>query len=78
MRAVAASRWTSQRSASRGNGPEYVAGHVRPGVDAGDLVLNVASGSGLAIEPARLRSVPCCGVDASARLVAVARDRSPG
>ena len=37
----------------------------------------MACGSGLAIELARLRGASCSGVDASARLVAVARDRNP-
>jgi SAM-dependent methyltransferase len=56
---------------------EYVAVHHRLGVDAGDRLLDVACGSGLAIELARLRGAICSGVDASARLVAVARDRNP-
>src|SRR5689334_13271405 len=56
---------------------EYVAVHHRLGVDAGDRLLDVACGSGLAIELARLRGVVCSGIDASARLVAVARDRNP-
>jgi SAM-dependent methyltransferase len=56
---------------------EYVAVHHRLGVDAGDRLLDVACGSGLAIELARLRGASCSGVDASARLVAVARDRNP-
>jgi SAM-dependent methyltransferase len=57
---------------------EYVAMHHRLGVDAGDRLLDVACGSGLAIELARLRGASCSGIDASARLVAVARDRNPG
>jgi SAM-dependent methyltransferase len=61
-----------------GNCREYVALHHRLGIDAGDRLLDVACGSGLAIELARLRGADCCGVDASPRLVAVARDRSPG
>jgi SAM-dependent methyltransferase len=60
-----------------GNCREYVAVHHRLGVDAGDRLLDVACGSGLAIELARLRGASCCGIDASARLVAVARDRNP-
>jgi SAM-dependent methyltransferase len=60
-----------------GNCREYVAVHHRLGVDAGDRLLDVACGSGLAIELARLRGASCSGIDASARLVAVARDRSP-
>jgi SAM-dependent methyltransferase len=61
-----------------GNCREYVTVHHRLGVDAGDRLLDVACGSGLAIELARLRGASCCGIDASARLVAVARDRNPG
>jgi SAM-dependent methyltransferase len=56
---------------------EYVAVHHRLGVDAGDRLLDVACGSGLAIELARLRGASCSGIDASPRLVAVARDRNP-
>ena len=61
-----------------GNCREYVAVHHRLGVGAGDRLLDVACGSGLAIELARLRGATCAGIDASARLVAVARDRNPG
>jgi SAM-dependent methyltransferase len=60
-----------------GNCREYIAVHHRLRVDAGDRLLDVACGSGLAIELARLRGASCSGVDASARLVAVARDRNP-
>ena len=60
-----------------GNCREYVTVHHRLGVDAGDRLLDVACGSGLAIELARLRGASCSGIDASARLVAVARDRNP-
>jgi SAM-dependent methyltransferase len=60
-----------------GNCREYVVMHHRLGVDAGDRLLDVACGSGLAIELARLRGASCSGIDASTRLVAVARDRSP-
>lgn len=56
---------------------EYVAMHHRLGVDAGDRLLDVACGAGLAIELAALRGAGCAGIDASPRLVAVARDRSP-
>ena len=35
------------------------------------------AGPGSAIELARLRGASCSGIDASARLVAVARDRNP-
>jgi SAM-dependent methyltransferase len=56
---------------------EYVSLHHRLGVDAGDELLDVACGSGLALELARARGATVCGLDASARLVAVARDRNP-
>jgi SAM-dependent methyltransferase len=56
---------------------EYVAMHHWLGVAAGDRLLDVACGSGLAIELARLRGASCAGIDASPRLVAVARRRSP-
>jgi SAM-dependent methyltransferase len=56
---------------------EYVALHHFLRVDAGDRLLDVACGSGLAIELARLRGARCAGIDASTRLVAVARLRSP-
>jgi SAM-dependent methyltransferase len=56
---------------------EYVTMHHRLGVDTGDRLLDVACGSGLAIELARLRGAACSGIDASPRLVAVARDRNP-
>jgi len=59
-----------------GNCREYVAMHHRLGVDAGDRLLDVACGSGFAIELARLRGALCSGIDASPRLVAVARDRN--
>ena len=49
----------------------------RLGVDAGDRLLDVARGSGLAVELVRRRGASCSGIDASARLVAVARDRNP-
>ena len=61
-----------------GNCREYVTMHHRLGVDAGDRLLDVACGSGLAMELARLRGASCSGIDASPRLVAVARDRNPG
>jgi SAM-dependent methyltransferase len=56
---------------------EYVVMHHRLGVDEGDRLLDVACGSGLALELARLRGAVCAGLDASQRLVAVARDRNP-
>jgi uncharacterized peroxidase-related enzyme len=57
---------------------EYVALHHRLGVSAGETLLDVACGAGLAIELAGLRGARCAGIDASQRLVAVARDRNPG
>ncbi len=57
---------------------EYVAIHSRLGVGEGDRLLDVACGSGLAVELARMRGAECAGIDASHRLVAVARDRNPG
>jgi len=56
---------------------EYVALHHRLGVGAGDRLLDVACGAGLAVELAGLRGARCAGIDASPRLLAVARDRSP-
>lgn len=56
---------------------EYVALHHRLEVGAGDRLLDVACGSGLAIELAGLRGALCAGIDASERLVEVARDRNP-
>ena len=56
---------------------EYVAMHHRLGVDAGDRLLDVACGAGLAVELAGLRGARCAGIDASPRLLAVARDRNP-
>jgi SAM-dependent methyltransferase len=58
---------------------EYVAVHQRLGVGAGDRVLDLACGSGLSLELAAARgAATCAGIDASERLVAVARDRNPG
>src|SRR4051812_9568087 len=56
---------------------EYVALHHRLGVDAGDRLLDIACGAGLALELARLRGAVCAGIDAAPRLVAIARDRTP-
>lgn len=56
---------------------EYVTVHQRLGVAEGDRLLDVACGAGLAVELARARGAVCAGIDASRRLVAVARDRSP-
>lgn len=56
---------------------EYVAIHQRLDVGNGDRVLDMACGSGLALELAAIRGATCAGIDASPRLAAVARDRSP-
>jgi SAM-dependent methyltransferase len=56
---------------------EYVALHHQLRVDAGSRLLDVACGSGLAVELARLRGASCSGIDASSRLVAIARHRNP-
>ena len=56
---------------------EYIAVHHRLGVGPGDRLLDMACGSGLAIELANIRGATCAGIDASQRLVAVAGDRSP-
>src|SRR6201996_5969950 len=61
-----------------GNCREYVFLHHRLGVDTGDRLLDVACGSGLALELARLRGAAVAGIDSSARLAAGARDRTPG
>ncbi|HXA27481.1 MAG TPA: class I SAM-dependent methyltransferase [Candidatus Angelobacter sp.] len=60
-----------------GNCREYVAMHHRLSVGDGDRLVDVACGSGLAIELARARGARCAGIDASSRLVAVAHDRNP-
>ena len=56
---------------------EYVAVHQRLGVGAGDRLLDIACGAGLALELAALRGARGAGIDASPRLLAIARDRSP-
>ncbi len=56
---------------------EYLAVAHRLGVHENDRLLDIACGSGLAIELARIRGAECAGIDASHRLVAVARDRNP-
>ena len=56
---------------------EYVFMHQHLRVDAGTRLLDVACGSGLALELAAARGARCAGLDASARLVAVAQDRTP-
>ena len=59
------------------NSREYSFMHHRLGIGAGDRLLDVACGSGLAIELGQLRGATCAGIDASERLVAVAQDRNP-
>jgi SAM-dependent methyltransferase len=59
------------------NAREYVFVHHLLGVSSGDRVLDVACGSGFAVELARMRGAVCAGIDASPRLLAVARDRNP-
>jgi uncharacterized peroxidase-related enzyme len=56
---------------------EYVALHQCLGVGRDDRLLDIACGAGLAVELAEARGSTCAGIDASARLVAVARDRCP-
>jgi SAM-dependent methyltransferase len=56
---------------------EYVAVQHRLGVGDDDRLIDVACGSGLAIELATIRGAQCAGIDASHRLVAVAQDRNP-
>jgi SAM-dependent methyltransferase len=56
---------------------EYVSMHQRLGVNEADRLLDVACGSGLALELAMVRGAAGAGIDASERLVAIARDRSP-
>jgi SAM-dependent methyltransferase/alkylhydroperoxidase family enzyme len=56
---------------------EYAALHHLLGVREGDRLLDVACGAGLAVELAAIRGARCAGIDASQRLVAIARDRVP-
>ncbi|PKW00218.1 methyltransferase family protein [Amycolatopsis echigonensis] len=56
---------------------EYVGLHHALGVAVGDRLLDLACGAGLALELASLRGAQVAGIDASPRLVAVARDRNP-
>ena len=60
-----------------GNSREYVAMHQRLRIEPGELVLDVACGSGLALELADARGARCAGIDASHRLIEIARDRVP-
>ena len=63
--------------AEPGNCREYVAMHQHLGVGPGVRLLDVACGSGLALELAIARGAMGAGIDASHRLIAVAKDRSP-
>ena len=56
---------------------EYVAMHQRLALRPGLRLLDIACGSGLAIELATIQGATCAGIDASQRLVAVACDRNP-
>ncbi|MEX2626953.1 MAG: methyltransferase domain-containing protein [Ilumatobacteraceae bacterium] len=56
---------------------EYVALHQQLGIAAGDHLLDIGCGAGLAVELAGIRGATCAGIDASPRLLEVARDRSP-
>jgi ubiquinone/menaquinone biosynthesis C-methylase UbiE len=60
-----------------GNVREYVAMHHRLGLGSGDRLVDLACGSGLAMELATLRGATVAGIDASTRLVAVAQQRLP-
>ena len=53
----------------------YVALHHRLDAGADYCLLDVACGAGLAVELASLRGARCAGIDASPRLIAIARDR---
>src|SRR5688572_10019540 len=59
------------------NWREYVAILQRLDVHPGARLLDVACGSGLAIELATIQGAICAGIDASPRMVAVACDRNP-
>lgn len=56
---------------------EYLGLHQALGIGSGDRLLDLACGAGLALELAALRGADVSGIDASPRLVEVARDRSP-
>ena len=56
---------------------EYVSMHEHLRIGSGDRLLDIACGSGLAVELACLRGAVAAGIDASERLIAVALDRNP-
>lgn len=56
---------------------EYVSVLHRLRLEPGLRLLDVACGSGLALELAAIQGAVCAGLDASPRLAAVAQDRSP-
>lgn len=56
---------------------EYVAMHQLLDVTTGDRLLDVACGAGLAVELAVARGATVAGLDASPRLITIARDRVP-
>lgn len=56
---------------------EYVAMHHHLDIRAGERVLDVACGSGLALELAAIRGAELAGIDGSARLIDIARERVP-
>lgn len=60
-----------------GNWREYMALHQHLALGADDRLLDIACGAGLAVELAAARGAVCAGIDASTRLVAIARDRNP-
>jgi SAM-dependent methyltransferase len=57
---------------------EYLDVHRRLDIGPGTRLLDMACGAGLALELARLQGAEVAGVDASQRLVDVARLRNPG
>jgi SAM-dependent methyltransferase len=57
---------------------EYVFVHQALGVGPGQRLLDMACGAGLALELAGVRGAERAGIDASQRLVEVARLRNPG
>lgn len=56
---------------------EYLFVHRRLGITEGERLLDMACGSGLAIELARVQGLRCSGIDASPRLASVALLRNP-